>query len=132
MPTMIGFQDLGALLVRQPGVAARAYEHIIASPFGTIHAATFSMPSPIGTAIPHPPLYALANFDPNEIREIFLHPKVTSRDDLDLEQKPADYEGLRSFLISEHDFSKERIDAALQRLDARKKVESQSLEQWFQ
>jgi len=67
MPTMIGFQDLGALLVRQPGVAARAYEHIIASPFGTIHAATFSMPSPIGTAIPHPPLYALANFDPTDV-----------------------------------------------------------------
>lgn len=67
MPTTIGFQTLGALLVRQPGVAARAYEHIIASPFGTIHAATFSMPSPIGTAIPHPPLYALANFDPTDV-----------------------------------------------------------------
>jgi spore germination cell wall hydrolase CwlJ-like protein len=63
----IGFQDLGALLVRQPGVAARAREYLIASPFGTIHAATFSLPSPIGTAIPHPPLYALANFDPNDI-----------------------------------------------------------------
>jgi len=67
MPTTIGFQDLGALLVRQPGVAARAYAHVIASPFGTIHAATFSMPNPIGTTIPHPPLYALANFDPTDI-----------------------------------------------------------------
>ena len=27
----------------------------------------FSLPRPIGTAIPHPPLYALANFDPNDI-----------------------------------------------------------------
>ncbi len=67
LPNSIGFQDLGALLVRQPGVAARAYRHVIASPFGTIHAATFSLPRPIGTAIPHPPLYALANFDPTDI-----------------------------------------------------------------
>ena len=67
VPSTIGYQDLGALLARQPGVAARAREHLIASPFGTIHAATFSLPRPIGTAIPHPPLYALANFDPNDI-----------------------------------------------------------------
>ena len=67
LPSSIGFQDLGALLVRQPGVAARAYRHVIASPFGTIHAATFSLPRPIGTAIPHPPLYALANFDPTDV-----------------------------------------------------------------
>ena len=67
LPNTIGFQDLGALLVRQPGIAARAHMHVIASPFGTIHAAMFSLPRPIGTAIPHPPLYALANFDPTEI-----------------------------------------------------------------
>jgi spore germination cell wall hydrolase CwlJ-like protein len=67
LPSTIGFQDLGALLVRQPGVAARAQSHVIASPFGTIHAATFSLPSPLGTAIPHPPLYALANFDPTDV-----------------------------------------------------------------
>ncbi len=78
-----------------------------------------------------PELKGKVNFDPNEIREIFLRPQVSTRDDLDLEQKPADYEGLRSFLVSEHDFSKERIDAALLRLDTRKRVESQSLEQWF-
>jgi len=67
MPNAIGYQDLGALLVRQPGVAERAREHLIASPFGTIHAAMFSLPRPIGTAIPAPPVYALANFDPNEV-----------------------------------------------------------------
>jgi hypothetical protein len=66
-PNEIGYQDLGALLVQQPGVTARAREHLIASPFGTIHAAMFSMPRPIGTAIPSPPVYALANFDPNDI-----------------------------------------------------------------
>jgi spore germination cell wall hydrolase CwlJ-like protein len=67
LPHSIGFQDLGALLARQPGVAARAHSHVIASPFGTIHAATFSLPRPLGTAIPHPPLYALANFDPTAV-----------------------------------------------------------------
>jgi spore germination cell wall hydrolase CwlJ-like protein len=41
--------------------------HLIASPFGTIHAAMFSLPRPVGTAIPPPPLYALANFDPADI-----------------------------------------------------------------
>jgi spore germination cell wall hydrolase CwlJ-like protein len=67
LPSGIGLQDLGALLAHQPGVIERAREHLIASPFGTIHAAMFSMPRPLGTAIPHPPIYALANFDPADI-----------------------------------------------------------------
>jgi spore germination cell wall hydrolase CwlJ-like protein len=67
MPTQSAYQDLGALLARQPQVAERWHEHLIASPFGTIHASMFSLPRPIGTAIPHPPIYALANFDPTDI-----------------------------------------------------------------
>ncbi|HVZ52154.1 MAG TPA: cell wall hydrolase [Pseudolabrys sp.] len=67
VPSAIGFQDLGALLARQPAVAERWREHLIASPFGTIHAATFSLPNPLGTGIPHPPIYALANYDPMDI-----------------------------------------------------------------
>ena len=67
LPNTIGFQDLGALLARQPAVAERARAHLIASPFGTIHASMFSMPRPVGTTIPPPPLYALANFDPSDI-----------------------------------------------------------------
>ncbi|HYB04602.1 MAG TPA: flap endonuclease-1 [Nitrososphaerales archaeon] len=78
-----------------------------------------------------PDLKGKMNFDPNEIREIFLHPKVSTRDDLVLTQKPPQNDALLSFLVDEHNFSKERIDAALQRLNARKNVESQSLEQWF-
>lgn len=66
-PRTIAFQDLGALIAHQPGIAERAREHLIASPFGTIHAATFSFPRPVGTRIPHPPIYALANFDPADI-----------------------------------------------------------------
>ena len=67
LPTQAAFQDLGALLAHQPGVTARAHRFVIDSPFGTIHAATFSMPRPIGTDIPHPPVYALANFDPRDV-----------------------------------------------------------------
>jgi spore germination cell wall hydrolase CwlJ-like protein len=68
-PSGIAYQDLGALLAHQPGVAKRWHEHLIASPFGTIHAATFSLPRPVGTGLPHPPLYALANFDPLDLTE---------------------------------------------------------------
>jgi spore germination cell wall hydrolase CwlJ-like protein len=66
-PTAIAFQDLGALLAHQPGLAQRWHEHLIASPFGTIHAAMFTLPRPIGTSLPHPPVYALANFDPLDL-----------------------------------------------------------------
>jgi predicted transglutaminase-like cysteine proteinase len=65
----IGFQDLGALLARQPSVATRWQQHLVASPFGTIHAAALSPPRPLGTAIPPPPIYALAKFDPAGIAE---------------------------------------------------------------
>src|SRR5260370_33314704 len=66
-PTQVGYQDLAALLVQQPAVAARWREHLIASPFGTIHAATFSLPRPIGTAIPEAPLVRLASLNPAEV-----------------------------------------------------------------
>jgi spore germination cell wall hydrolase CwlJ-like protein len=67
IPVTMGRGDLGALLARQPDVAARATKYILSSPFKAIHAATFSLPQPVGTVIPHPPVYALANFDPNDV-----------------------------------------------------------------
>src|SRR5882724_6247222 len=60
-PTPVGYQDLAALIAQQPAVAARSREHLIASPFGTIHAAMFSMPRPIGTSIPETPLVRFAS-----------------------------------------------------------------------
>ena len=56
MPRSIGYQDLVALMARQSEVPQRARAHMLASPFGTIHAATFSFPQPVGTLIPEPPL----------------------------------------------------------------------------
>jgi spore germination cell wall hydrolase CwlJ-like protein len=54
LPSQVDRADIASLIASQPGIAARAQKHIIASPFGTIHAATFSFPRPIGTAIPRP------------------------------------------------------------------------------
>src|SRR5947207_13928849 len=60
-PTQRGYQDLAALMAQQPAVAARWRDHLIASPFGTIHAATFSLPRPVGTSIPEPPMVRRAS-----------------------------------------------------------------------
>ncbi len=64
-PSAIGGQDLAALIARQPaaGAGERARNHVIASPFGTIHAANFSMPRPRGAAMPASLSYALAGLD---------------------------------------------------------------------
>ena len=62
-PSQIGYQDLAALMAQQPAVAARWREHLIGSPFGTIHAAMFSMPRPVGTAIPETPLVRFASLN---------------------------------------------------------------------
>jgi spore germination cell wall hydrolase CwlJ-like protein len=61
VPRPVGYQDLVALMARQSELPQRARAHIVASPFGTIHAATFSFPHPLGTIIPEPPSYQLAS-----------------------------------------------------------------------
>ncbi len=66
-PTSIGYQDLAAFFARQPGVSERWRDHLIASPFGTIHAATFSFSRPIGTAMPEPLGAQPVNFDPRSL-----------------------------------------------------------------
>ena len=76
-PTSIGYQDLAALFARQPGVSQRWHEHMIASPFGTIHAATFRFARPIGTAVPEPLASQPVNFDPRS-----LDVKVLSADEI--------------------------------------------------
>jgi hypothetical protein len=66
-PTQVGYQDLAALMAQQPAVAARWREHQIASPFGTIHAATFSLPRPVGTSIPESPMLRLASLSAGDV-----------------------------------------------------------------
>jgi spore germination cell wall hydrolase CwlJ-like protein len=62
-PARIGYQDLTSLIARQPAVGERWRAHLIASPFGTIHAARFSFPHPLGTTIPKPVTHRLASVD---------------------------------------------------------------------
>src|SRR6202163_1244979 len=64
MPTTVGHQDLAALIAQRPMVVQHWHSHNIASPFGTIEAATFSMPMPISEAMPISLSYALAGLDP--------------------------------------------------------------------
>jgi Cell Wall Hydrolase len=66
-PTSIGYQDLAAYLARQPGVSERWRDHLIASPFGTIHAATFSFSRPIGTTLSEPAGAQTVNLDPRSV-----------------------------------------------------------------
>jgi hypothetical protein len=67
VPTAVGYQDLAALFARQPGVSQRWRDHLIASPFGTIHAATFTFSRPVGTAMPEPYDAQPVNFDPRSL-----------------------------------------------------------------
>jgi spore germination cell wall hydrolase CwlJ-like protein len=52
LPKLLTYQDLTALLGAKPQVATHWHEHLLASPFGTIHAASLSLPQPLGTAAP--------------------------------------------------------------------------------
>ena len=65
--------------------------------------------------------------DPAEIKRIFLEPEVT--DEYELKWSEPDVKGVIAFLCDEHDFSKERVEKALNRVQealkrARKKAVS--------
>src|SRR5215472_1350951 len=61
-PTSIGYQDIAALVGREPAVPTRW--HLIASP---VQAATFNFTRPIGTAIPEPLGVQRINLDPRSL-----------------------------------------------------------------
>ncbi len=70
--------------------------------------------------------------DVQQIREIFLHPKVT--DNYELAWKDPDIEGLIKFMCGERDFSEDRVRKAFEKIDAgmRKiKGKTTTLEAWF-
>jgi flap endonuclease-1 len=50
-----------------------------------------------------PELKGKVSFDPDEIREIFLHPQVSTKQ-VDFEKSAPDRDALSHFLIDEHDF----------------------------
>jgi flap endonuclease-1 len=69
--------------------------------------------------------------EPQRIREIFLHPKVT--DSYKLEWKQPDVEGVVDFICRQRDFSEDRVRKALERMQ--RGITSQkrktTLENWF-
>ncbi|MBW6469844.1 MAG: flap endonuclease-1 [Methanosarcinaceae archaeon] len=78
---------------------------------------------------------ALGNIDRSienldEMKEFFIHPPVT--DEYTLEWKNPNKEKLIKFLCGEHDFSEERVNKAVDRLDAASGSRQQkTLDKWF-
>lgn len=69
-------------------------------------------------------------FDLNEIRELFLKPKVT--DDYEVKWGVADETALVEFLCTQHDFSQQRVvNAARELVERQKAFSQQSLDRWF-
>jgi len=69
-----------------------------------------------------------------EIRDIFLHGEYT--DGYDVRPREIDGEGVKRILCDEDDFSEERVDAALNRMESSRKSEKarreqRSLDAWF-
>lgn len=62
-PTQIGYQDLAALLARQPEVTERVQQYLFASSRRILQVASFNLPRPIGTQTPETALYRLASLD---------------------------------------------------------------------
>jgi hypothetical protein len=76
-PTQIGDQEIA----REPAPARG--RGVIASPFGTIHAAMFRMPQPVGTQIPEPPRIRLASLGLTDITgSLGLDPARRQQDDV--------------------------------------------------
>jgi flap endonuclease-1 len=69
--------------------------------------------------------------EPQQIREIFLRPKVT--DNYTLEWKEPNVEGIVDFLCREKDFSEDRVRKALEKMqEGTRKLEGKTtLEKWF-
>jgi len=63
MPASIGYQDLASTIAQRSALSEQWRDHILKSPFGTIHAATFSLPRAVGAAIPEPVTAQLASLD---------------------------------------------------------------------
>ncbi len=71
------------------------------------------------------------DFDYKDIEKLFMEPPYT--DDYKIEFNPPENEKVIEFLCEKHDFSKDRVNSALAKLDAkaREKGEQSNLGQWF-
>ncbi len=66
-PNTTGFQDIGALLARQPGVAERWQKQVLLPSIGAVQVATFNFARPIGTSSPPTAYERFANRDHQEL-----------------------------------------------------------------
>jgi spore germination cell wall hydrolase CwlJ-like protein len=66
MPREIGYQDIGSLLARQPGVAERWQKQVF-SAASSIQLATYSFSRPIGTSAPQSAMVRLASLDGRDV-----------------------------------------------------------------
>ena len=73
----------------------------------------------------------LSNIPYEEIRELFLKPKVANVTSNDIKFEAVDYDKLVEFLCTEKNFSSDRVNSALQKVQNSDKNKNQSLEKWF-
>ena len=72
----------------------------------------------------------LERIDYNTIRKIFLEPEIAKVDKIEFDD--VDYDGIAEYLSNERNFSRERVDASLNRLRKNLEKKSHTLEQWFE
>jgi len=71
----------------------------------------------------------LSEIDYQQIREIFLKPKVTDLSEITFGK--IDHDGITNYLVEERSFSPERVQTSLNRLKKAIEKKSQTLEQWM-
>ena len=71
----------------------------------------------------------LEEIDYQQIREIFLNPKVAQVDEIIFDE--VDYDGITNYLVRERSFSEDRVQSTLNRLKKALEKKSQNLDQWF-
>ncbi|CDI05449.1 flap endonuclease-1 [Candidatus Nitrosotenuis uzonensis] len=71
----------------------------------------------------------LEKIDYNQIRRIFLEPKVAEISEIKF--NTPNYSEITNYLAGERDFSKDRIESSLSRLQKATQKRSYTLEQWF-
>jgi flap endonuclease-1 len=72
---------------------------------------------------------ALSSVNYHAIRDLYIN--APSHKGVQPEWRPMDRERLISFLVDEHSFSRERVEAAVGRVNSTKSAESETLEKWF-
>jgi len=71
----------------------------------------------------------LQSVDYQGIRKLYLNPPVEKG--VHPQWNSMDRERIISFLVGEHSFSRDRVEAAIARIQASKPAQSETLEKWF-